>query len=97
MPLRNRTITKILSFIIALYLIIAVLHGIAPGIWKKSFGGAEGKGPFRILMFTPLLIFSVFISYLLYQIWDNTCSHKPKVCYLKIFHEPYSRRGPPNY
>lgn len=95
--LNNHRLIKTISIILSVYLFIAMLHGIAPGIWGKSFNGEEGKGPFRILMFTPLLIISLFFFIALNQNWAKNNFLKPKICYLKIVHEPYSHRGPPSY
>ncbi len=95
--LHNRGLIKAVSIILSVYLFIAVLHGVAPGIWGKSFNGEEGKGPFRILMFTPILIVSLFLCLAINQRWAKNNFFKPKICYLKVIHTPYSHRGPPSY
>ncbi|HOV33023.1 MAG TPA: hypothetical protein PLX23_06645 [Candidatus Hydrogenedens sp.] len=95
--LNNHRFIKTISIILSVYLFIAMLHGIAPGIWGKSFNGEEGKGPFRILMFTPLILIALFLCIALNQNWAKNNFLKPKICYLKVVHKPYSHRGPPSY
>ncbi len=92
--INNQNFIKIVCIALALYLLIAVLHGLLPGIWEKSFGGKEGKGPFRILMFTPLLISLLFFSLIKHSL-RKSIFLKPKSNYIKIILQPNSHRGPP--
>lgn len=94
--INNQNLIKIVCIALALYLLIAVLHGLLPGIWEKSFGGKEGKGPFRILMFTPLLISLLFFTLIKYY-FRKSISLKIKTSSIKIILLPNSHRGPPSY
>jgi len=94
--INNQNFIKIVCITLALYLLIAVLHGLLPGIWEKSFGGKEGKGPFRILMFTPLII-SLLFFILIKHSSRKSIFLKPKSNYIKIILQPNSHRGPPSY
>jgi len=94
--INNQNLIKFVCIALALYLLIAVLHGLLPGIWEKSFGGKEGKGPFRILMFTPLLISLLFFTLVKYN-FRKTIFLKPKTSSIRIIIQPNSHRGPPSY
>ncbi|MGC8737874.1 MAG: hypothetical protein ACP5UA_04405 [Candidatus Hydrogenedens sp.] len=96
MAIHNQKLIKIVCIALALYLLIAVLHGLLPGIWDKSFGGKEGKGPFRILMFTPLLVLLLFFTLMKYPSEKNIFP-KPKNSYIKVILQPNSHRGPPSF
>lgn len=89
----NRLI-KLLSWLLFLYILIGVLHGIAPGIWGKSFGGLENKGPFRILFFTPT-IFVLFYIAISAEIIKISLSPIISSCYFKELKYSPPRRGPP--
>lgn len=94
--IQNHKLLRVICIALTLYIFIAVLHGLLPGIWEKSFGGKEGKGPFRILMFTPLLVSLFFLTCIKYNYRRNTFL-KPKLNYIKIILQPNSHRGPPSY
>ena len=43
------------------YVVIASLHGLAPQLWARHFGEDHDNGPFRILLFSPILAASLAV------------------------------------
>lgn len=87
---------RLTASIIAVYVIIAALHGMAPGIWAKSYDGAEKHGPLRLLIFSPLLVLIYILAVLLLLV-----RRIPHPCPLRAFRSrnhrtAWSLRGPPH-
>jgi len=85
---------KLISLFLFFYVLIGALHGIAPGIWGKSFGGLENKGPFRILFFTPS-IFTLYLLLLINEKFRESYIFQPAIYYSKNLKYSPPRRGPP--
>lgn len=88
---------KTACYVLLLYLIIAVLHGLAPGIWSKSISKTETRGPFRILIFTPIIttLYFVFLYFSIpYIIVEKL---KSQLFFIKQVRQPTTRRGPPEF
>lgn len=94
--IQNQKLLKLACVALTLYILIAVLHGVLPGIWEKSFGGKEGKGPFRILMFTPLVV-SLFFYICSKHNFEKDFFSKPQLNYIRTILQPNSHRGPPYF
>ncbi len=79
------------------YVVIAALHGLAPQLWERSFGGEEYRGPFRLLIFTPTFAVLCLIL-VLAAIFGPANEVKPEeFCTLrfKCLRSAWSLRGPP--
>ncbi len=53
---------RCISGVLLAYVVIAALHGMAPGLWARSFNGEELHGPFRLIIFFPHLNALPFLS-----------------------------------
>ncbi|HEX72431.1 MAG TPA: hypothetical protein ENN65_03850 [Candidatus Hydrogenedentes bacterium] len=53
--LKRGTTFRVISGVLLAYVAIAALHGMAPGLWARSFNGEELHGPFRLIIFSPHL------------------------------------------
>jgi len=52
-------VVRILHWAVIIYLLIAVLHGAVPAIWHHHVEKGDQDGPFRLLLFTPLLLMAL--------------------------------------
>jgi len=64
----NRKRTSAVRFVhwaLIVYFLVAVLHGAIPAIWRHQIENGSNDGPFRILLFTFLLLaLPVFLNLL---------------------------------
>jgi hypothetical protein len=87
---------RVLHWALIVYLLIAVLHGAIPAIWRHHVENGDRNGPFRILLFTLLLLaVSVFLPLLLKKFSSppelGTCVYVTPE-YLLV----WTLRGPPS-
>ncbi len=88
---------KIIGWIVLAYFLIAVMHGLAPGLWAKSFGGQEYQGPFRLLIFVPIValyLFFLALAFLLIRLVQSYRITEPES---GPPWTAWSLRGPPGY
>lgn len=45
-----------MAWVLLVYLIIAALHGLVPKLWARHYIDRQDNGPFRVLLFTPLIV-----------------------------------------
>ena len=86
---------KVMAWGMLAYAALAALHGLAPGIWAH-FGEDESHGPFRLLIFTPLLaaclalfVVAVFIPQVIRPLHEAAPRHR-------VAWPAWSLRGPPS-
>ena len=59
--IRLRTVTRRITWLMLAYLVIGLLHGMAPQLWAHHVNGDGDGGPFRVLLFTVFLAAAAFI------------------------------------
>lgn len=47
---------KVLAWVLLAYVCVAALHGAAPQLWARYTAVGCENGPFRLLMFSPLIV-----------------------------------------
>ncbi len=52
---------KTLHWALLLYLCVASLHGLVPGLWGHHDDEGPGQGPFRVLLFTLVVLAVAFV------------------------------------
>lgn len=56
-----RTATRRITWLVLAYLVIGLLHGMAPQLWARHVNGDIDDGPFRVLLFTVFLTAAAFL------------------------------------
>ncbi len=92
---RKKAIVRIFQWALIAYFLIAVLHGAIPAIWKHQVEDANGDGPFRVLLFTFLILSFPVLLPLLRQLHFRPPDRALEVHVEPGFVRDWTLRGPP--
>jgi hypothetical protein len=93
---RSKTAFRILHWTLVIYLFIAVLHGAAPGIWRHHVEQGDRTGPFRLLLFTELLLAAPAIIPLISKKYLLSPARSISILVRPVHLNLWTLRGPPS-
>jgi len=86
---------KVLVWLALFYLVVAALHGVVPSLWSQYFGERHENGPFRVLIFTPVIAAALAVL-ILHGLRLHFVRHSIlKSPVTRATWPAWSRRGPP--